>query len=138
MAITPLYVQRDDHALGLIRLLTIGLRGMGLFEFEVRRQLAQEGSQLSGIYAGTPKRATTRPTTERMLDNFGEITLNIIYIAGKEVYRDLTKLTPVQLEILRLLNCDSSLYTDLTGQFDPVNIKNKLLLFINNLIQLNT
>lgn len=97
LAITPLYVQRDDHALGLIRLLTIGLRGLGLFEFEVRRQLAKEAGELSGIYAGTPKRATARPTTERMLDNFGEITLNIIYIAGREGHRDLTKLTPVQL-----------------------------------------
>ena len=73
-----------------MRLLTIGLRGMGLLEFEVRRQLAKEEGKLSGIIAFNPTRATTRPTTERMLDNFGKITLFIVYIAGKEVFRYLT------------------------------------------------
>ncbi len=61
LGITYQNVQRDDHALGLIRLLTVALRAMSLFEFEVRRQLAKEKSKLSGIYAGTPRRATARP-----------------------------------------------------------------------------
>ena len=31
--VTPMYLQRDDHATGLIRLLTIGLRVLTLLEF---------------------------------------------------------------------------------------------------------
>jgi transposase len=36
LGITPLYVQRDDRALGLIRLLTLALRAMVMMEFVVR------------------------------------------------------------------------------------------------------
>jgi len=58
----PLYVQRDDHALGLIRLLTIALRLLVTLEFVVRRALAEQQRTLSGLYAGNPKRRTARPT----------------------------------------------------------------------------
>ncbi|MGB0388840.1 MAG: IS1634 family transposase, partial [Ardenticatenaceae bacterium] len=130
LGITPLYVQRDDHALGLIRLLTVALRAMGLFEFEVRRELAEKNRKLSGIYADNPHRATARPTTERMLDNFSNITLTTIYVAGQAVVRHLTPLTPTQKEILSLLHLPTSLYTDLT-QLPALSIAGLLRLFVN-------
>jgi transposase len=71
-------VQRDDHATGLIRLLSIALRVFTLLEFVGRRQLAAEQVKLAGLYAGNPKRATVRPTAERMLETFQEITLTLI------------------------------------------------------------
>lgn len=40
LSLTPMYLQRDDHATGLIRLLSIGLRVFTLLEFVVRRNLA--------------------------------------------------------------------------------------------------
>ncbi len=52
---------------------------MSLFEFEVRRQLAQEGGQLSGIYAATPKPSPiAQPQNEcsRMSDHIKEWRLN--------------------------------------------------------------
>jgi len=42
LSLTPMSVQRDDHATGLIRLLSIALRVLTLVEFVVRRQLAAE------------------------------------------------------------------------------------------------
>ncbi len=39
LGITPLYVQRDDHACGLVRLLTLALRVMVMMEFLARRTL---------------------------------------------------------------------------------------------------
>ena len=114
LGITPLYVQRDDHALGLIRLLTVALRAMNLLEFDVRERLAKENRKLSEIYAGNPRRATARPTSEQMLDNFCNITLTTIYIAGQAVFAHLTALTSSQKEILSLLDLPTSLYTDLT------------------------
>ena len=78
LSLTPMYVQRDDHATGLIRLLSIALRVLTLLEFVGRRQLAAEGAQLAGLYAGNPKRETARPTAERLLEAFQDITLTVI------------------------------------------------------------
>src|SRR5205085_5192943 len=65
LSLAPMYVQRDDHATGLVRLLTIALRVLTLLEFVVRRRLAETGSVLAGLYVGNPKRATAQPTAER-------------------------------------------------------------------------
>jgi hypothetical protein len=78
LSLSPRYVERDDHATGLIRLLAIELRVLTLLEFVVRRKLTQEGERLAGLYAGNPKRATAHPTTERLLEAFRGITLTII------------------------------------------------------------
>jgi hypothetical protein len=66
----PIYLQRDDHATGLIRLLSVGLRVLTLLEFVVRRGLAVAQTTLAGLYVGNPKRAMARPTTERLLKRF--------------------------------------------------------------------
>jgi transposase len=77
LSLTPMYVQRDDHATGLIRLLSIALRVLTLLEFVARRQLAAERTTLAGLYAGNPKRENARPTAERLLEAFQAITLTI-------------------------------------------------------------
>ena len=113
LGITPMYVQRDDHACGLIRLLTIALRGMVLFEYVVRRQLAEEEAELSGVYAGNPTRSTARPSTELMLEVFDGITRTCIrFPDGRSMYH-ITPLTPVQNRILGLLGLSPTLYTNL-------------------------
>jgi len=112
LSLTPMYLQRDDHATGLIRLLTIGLRVLTLLEFVVRRRLAAEGSQLAGLYAGNPKRATARPTAELLLEAFQEITLTIFQEAD-QTRRHLTPLTELQQRILELLDFPLTTYTRL-------------------------
>jgi transposase len=67
LSLTPMYLERDDHATGLIRLLSIGLRVLTLLEFGVRRRLAAAKTTLGGLYVGNPKRATAHPTAERLL-----------------------------------------------------------------------
>jgi len=74
-----MYLERDDHATGLIRLLSIGLRVLTLLEFGVRRRLATAKTTLAGLYVGNPKRATARPTAERLLEAFQGLTLTIIH-----------------------------------------------------------
>jgi len=64
LSLTPMYLQDDRRATGLIRLLTIGLRVLTLFEFAVRRRLSERNEKLAGLYAGNPKRTTARPTAE--------------------------------------------------------------------------
>jgi len=112
LSLTPMYLQRDDHATGLIPLLSLGLRVLTLLEFVVRRRLAAEGSPLRGLYAGNPKRATARPTAELLLGAFKEITLTI-FQEGERTRRHLTPLTEVQQRILELLDFSPTIYTTL-------------------------
>src|SRR5215813_1788533 len=112
LSLTPMYVQRDDHATGLIRLLSIALRVLTLLEFVGRRQLAAEGAKLAGLYAGNPKRATDRPTAERLLEAFQDITLTITK-GPQQTDRHVTALSPLQQRILDILGFSSALYTRL-------------------------
>jgi transposase len=116
LAMLPLYVQRDDHAIGLIRLLTIALRAMVILEFDVRCSLQEEDDTLSGLYAGNPKRSTARPTAESILKAFDDITLAIFFNpVGEIVDKSLTLLNELQTQILRLLGLSSHIYVCLTG-----------------------
>jgi transposase len=112
LSLTPMYVQRDDHATGLIRLLSIALRVLTLLEFVGRRQLATAGAKLAGLYAGNPKRDTARPTAERLLEAFEDITLTIIK-GPQQTQRHVTALTPLQQRILEILGFSAELYTRL-------------------------
>ena len=112
LSLSPVYVQREDHAKGLIRLLALGLRILTLLEFVVRRRLAEDPQPLLGLYAGNPKRATLMPTAERLLEAFKEITLLSLPHSGHNV-RYLTPLTPLQQRILELAGVSTELYTRL-------------------------
>ncbi len=112
LSLTPLYLKRDDHALGLVRLLTLAVRLMALAEYTVRQALAETNTELSGVYAGNPKRSTPRPTTERILRAFRYINLTVVHLPAQIIYH-VTPLTLVQQRILELLGLDTTLYTDL-------------------------
>ncbi|MGB5060746.1 MAG: hypothetical protein WBO48_18750, partial [Candidatus Promineifilaceae bacterium] len=102
LGLRPLFVQRDDHMTGLVRLLSLGLRVLTLIEFLVRRSLREEQESLAGLYPGNPKQTTERPTAERILRAFRGITLSCIHLPGQEI-RHVTPLSPLQSRILQLL-----------------------------------
>ena len=112
LSLTPMDVQRDDHATGLVRLLSIALRVLTLLEFVGRRQLATAGAKLAGLYAGNPQRATDRPTAERLLEAFQDITLTIIK-RPQQTDRPMTALSPLPQRILEVWGFSSVLYTRL-------------------------
>ena len=107
-----MYLARDDHATGLIRLLSVALRVLTLLEFVVRRRLAQESATLTGLYAGQPKRATARPTAERLLEAFQNLTLTRIELPDRHL-RHLTPLSVVQQRTLALLDFSADIFTRL-------------------------
>jgi transposase len=117
LSLRPMYVHRDEHATGLIRLLSIGLRMLTLLEYVVRRQLAAPGEKLAGLYAGNAKRETARPTAERLLEAFQEMTLTLVE-GATQTYRHLTELSPLQVRILELLGFPSQVYTKLCAISD--------------------
>jgi transposase len=111
LGIRPLYVRRDDQIAGLTHLLTLALRLLTLVETQVRRNLAQTGEQMSGLYEGQPSRKTTRPTGVRLLKAFarGEVTLTRIQM-GERYSWHITPLSSLQKQILAYLKLSPSLY----------------------------
>src|SRR3989442_4149694 len=116
LSLTPMDVQRDDHATGRIRLWSIALRVLTLVECVGRRQLATAGAKLAGLYAGNPKRETDRPTAERLLEAFQDITLTIIK-GPQQTDRHMMALSPLQQRVLEILGFSSALYTRLCTVF---------------------
>jgi transposase len=115
LSLSPMYVQSDQRATGLIRLLSLALRLLTLLEFQVRQRLADQHDTLPGLYAGNPKRTTSRPTAEALLKAFQLIHLSVVTI-GEHVHRHLTPLSPLQLSILSLLDLSPALYDRLCAQ----------------------
>jgi transposase len=116
LSLTPMYLQSDERATGLIRLLSIGLRMLTLIEYRVRQRLAETNEKLAGLYAGNPKRTTERPTAEAMLKVFKGIHLSVVSI-GEQVLYHVTPLSEVQQKILSLLSFPSDSYTRLVNGF---------------------
>ncbi|MFQ5343312.1 MAG: IS1634 family transposase [Anaerolineae bacterium] len=112
LGLRPLFVRRDDHLVGLVRLLSLALRILTLIEFQVRQALQSQPETLSGLYPGQPTRTTDRPTTERLLRAFKGITLSIIDLPGQHI-RHVTPLSSLQVRILQLLRFSDSIYTEL-------------------------
>lgn len=112
LSLTPLYVQREDHARGLIHLLTLAARLLALGDYLAREALAKRKERLAGVYAGNANRSTDRPTTERMFKAFEGIDLVIFSHSEQEVIF-LTPLSPVHERILALLGLHNTLFADL-------------------------
>jgi len=116
LALAPLWLTREDHAIGLTRLLTLAARVLALVEYQVRQQLANTQRTLVGLYPGQATRATDQPTTERLLLAFKPITLTILR-KGNKIERHLTPLSNLQKSILKLLGYPHDLYDRLTMDF---------------------
>jgi transposase len=119
LGIRPLYVQRDDHARGMVRLLSLALRVLTLVEHVVRERLQAAGEALKGLYAGNPQRQTARPTTERLLKAFKGITLTVVPLPEQTI-RHITPLSSLQKRILALIALSSSTYQALVVHADPI------------------
>jgi transposase len=118
LGLRPVYLQREDHLKGLVRLLSLALRILTLTEFVARRALAAEATGLAGLYPGNPKLQTQRPTTERLLAAFANITLLLIQLPGQSIVH-ITPLTPLQCRILELLDLPTAIYTELAVNVLP-------------------
>ena len=113
LSLCPLYLSREDHVCGLIRLLTLGVRVLSVLEYAIRHQLAQEQTVLAGLYADQARRTTARPTAERVLEAFGNLTLTVIELAGQVVHH-LTPLSVLHQRLLALAGLNPDVYERLT------------------------
>jgi len=112
LGLAPTFLLTDKRMVGLINLLTIALRILTLIEFRVRRQLAAEGTTLTGVYAGQKGRQTMRPSTELLLEAFQGIDA-VVGTLNRQPVAYLSPLTATQQRILNLLGLDALLYDKL-------------------------
>jgi len=112
LSVSPLHLTSEPRVKGLLRLLSLGLRVLCLLEYQVRCQLAQQQQALAGLYAGNPKRATRRPTSEALLKAFKGLHLTALRKPAHTVYH-VTPLSTLQERIMALLGFPSTLYSTL-------------------------
>ncbi len=115
LSLSPMYVQSDQRATGLIRLLSIGLHLLTLLEFGARKPLADRHESLPGLYAGNPKRTTSRPTAEALLKAFQQVHVSVVTM-GQQTHRHVTPLSQLQQQILCLLDFSPAIYDRLGAQ----------------------
>jgi len=118
LGLRPVYLHREDHLTGLVRLLSLALRILTLTEFVARRSLQDDNEMLTGLYPGNPKQQTGKPTTERLLAAFTQINLSVVLLPDQTIIH-LTPLTPLQCRILQLLDLPTSIYSDLAANSLP-------------------
>ncbi|WP_407900258.1 hypothetical protein [Scytonema sp. NUACC26] len=102
----PIYFQNEDRITGLMFVLNIALRVFTLMEFVVRLALQQTQQSLAGLYDGNPKRKTERPSAERMLQAFCNLTL--YFLPDSTIF--ITPINALQKQILSLMKIPESLY----------------------------
>src|SRR5919108_4097311 len=115
--IAPLFVKLNDQIEGLTYLLTLGVRVLTVMEFVLRRSLQNDHTKLPGLHPENKTHMTDKPTAERLLKAFANVSLTIIKNAvGEEILRRLTSLSGVQEDILQRLGLGASLYGQLEIQ----------------------
>ena len=115
--IAPLFVKLNEQIEGLTYLLTLGVRVLTVTEFVLRRSLETEQASLPGLHPENKQKVTDKPTAERILKVFSDVSLTIIKnAAGEEILRRLTPLSRVQEDILQRLGLGTALYRQLEIQ----------------------
>src|SRR5919108_299835 len=115
--IAPLFVKLNEQIEGLTYLLTLGVRVLTVTEFVLRRSLETEQASLPGLHPENKQKVTDKPTAERILKAFADVSLTIIKnAAGEEILRRLTPLSGVQEDILQRLGLGTALYRQLEIQ----------------------
>jgi transposase len=102
----PIYFQNQDRIVGLMFLLTLALRVFTLIEFVARLALETSQQKLAGLYDGNPKRATERPSAEKLLKAFDNLTLYLL--PDNSIF--VTTLSVLHRQILFLLKLPESIY----------------------------
>jgi transposase len=105
----PIYLDDETRIRGLMLVLGLALRFLTLVEFVVRQSLVKEQLEVAGLYDGNPKRKTQRPTTERLLKAFANITLYCLSENKSTAYY-LTPLSDLQKQLLNLMHVPETIY----------------------------
>jgi transposase len=116
LQIRPVYLRDEQRMAGLLWLLTLALRVLTLTEYRLREALVERGEAVAGLNPASRSQTTTRPTTERVLAAFANLTVTLVHRNGAcECY--LTPLNVTQRHLLILLKLPADLYEQLAVPF---------------------
>lgn len=110
--IRPVYLRDEQRIGGLLWLLCLALRVLTLTEHRVRTALAERQEAVVGLNPASRRQPMTRPTTERIVAAFANLTLTTVAVAGR-VVRHVTPLNATQRHLLVLLKLPADLYARL-------------------------
>jgi hypothetical protein len=104
LSLTPGSLQRDELAVGLVRLLSLALRSLVLLEITALQRLAVEDEEQPGQ---VERRRVALHAGERLLETFRDI---VLYTGQPREKGSLTALTPLQYRLLNLLKLPPDIY----------------------------
>ena len=101
LQIRPVYLRDERRIAGLLWLLTLALRVLTLTEYRLRTALAERQEAVAGLNPASRTQTTQRPTTERVIAAFANLTVTTVWRDGAcEHY--LTPLNATQRQLLIL------------------------------------
>ena len=110
LGLLPMYLQDERRMVGLVNLLSVGLRVLCLLEYEVRKKLGEaEEKSMKGLYAGQGGRVSEKPTSEMLLRGMRGISL-VVCQEGSQKMRYLTPLNELQQRIISLAGVSGEVY----------------------------
>jgi len=109
LQIRPVYLRDEVRMAGLLWLLTLALRVLTLTEYRLRTVLAERDEGVVGLNPASRSQTTQRPTTERVLAAFANLTVTTVVRDGA-AERYLTPLNATQRHLLILLKLPADLY----------------------------
>src|SRR6266487_2560910 len=109
LQIRPLYLRDEVRIAGLVWLLCLALRVLTLTEHRVRTALTERQEAIVGLNPASRMQATTRPTTERVIAAFDNLTLTTIEMEAG-THRHITPLNATHQHVLVLLALPTDLY----------------------------
>jgi transposase len=107
-AVAPVYLKSISRIQGLLAVYFLVLLLQTLLERELRQAMARKNITALPIYPES--RSCPRPTTQRILELFDPIQRHVLTTASGDSQSFVTDLSPVQREILKLLNIPACNY----------------------------
>ena len=114
LQIRPVYLRDERRIAGLLWLLTLALRVLTLTEYRLRTALAERQEAVAGLNPASRTQTTQRPTTERVIAAFANLTVTTVWRDGAYEHY-LTPLNATQRQLLILLKLPADLYDRLAA-----------------------
>jgi transposase len=118
LALEPMHLKEEGRMEGLVLLLALALRALGLMQWQARESLAnaerEEDRVLRGLYPGQAGRKTKTPSAEMLLGAFKGIRLVEAEAGGKTALR-VTELGALRQRLLELWELPADLYRRLAS-----------------------
>jgi transposase len=112
LRLRPVFVRDETRIAGLVWLLTLALRVLVLTEQRLRAALQAQQTTLVGLNPASRTQATDKPTTERVIRAFRNLTVTVVTGVGWEQWH-VSALHDTQQQILALLSLPADLYARL-------------------------